>query len=156
MSGCHVALETMTHPQILPPVTLLLGLYLRFPCHKDLHNTQGYVLSRVWLCNPDPMGCTPPGSPVHGVLQARILETSAVFYSRGSSRPRGWAWVSCISCIGKRGFFTTEPPGKPISIFDRYQILWNDQMPTPNALHYQLANAFNMCDFAIPRSSGWP
>ena len=56
----------MTHPQILPPITLLLGLYLCFPCHKDLHNTQGYVLSCVWLCNPDPMGCTPPGSPVHG------------------------------------------------------------------------------------------
>ena len=37
------------------------------------------------LCNP--MGCSPPGSSVHGILQARILGWVATSYSRGSSRP---------------------------------------------------------------------
>ena len=37
------------------------------------------------LC--DPMDCSPPGSSVHGILQARILEWIAISSSRGSSRP---------------------------------------------------------------------
>ena len=51
-------------------------------------------LSHVWLC--DPMDCSLPGSSVHGILQARILEWVAVPFSRASSQPRGWAHVSCI------------------------------------------------------------
>ena len=42
------------------------------------------LLFRVWFsCNP--MGCNPPGSSVHGILQARILERMAIPSSRGSS-----------------------------------------------------------------------
>ena len=43
------------------------------------------------LCPPlcDPMGCSPPGSSVHGILQARVLEGVAMPSSRGSSQPRG-------------------------------------------------------------------
>ena len=40
------------------------------------------------LC--DPMNCSLPGSSVHGVLQARILEWVAMPSSRGSSQPRDW------------------------------------------------------------------
>ena len=47
------------------------------------------------LCNA--MDCSPPGSPVHGVLQARILEWVAISFSRGSSLPRDWTQVSCIA-----------------------------------------------------------
>ena len=43
-------------------------------------------VSRVQLCNP--MDCSPPGSSVHGILQARILEWVAMPSSRGSSQPR--------------------------------------------------------------------
>ena len=39
----------------------------------------------------------PPGSSVHGILQARILEWVAIPFSRGSSQCRGWTWVSCIA-----------------------------------------------------------
>ena len=42
----------------------------------------------------DPMGCSPPGSFVHGILQAEILEWVAVCYSRRSSRPRDRTQVS--------------------------------------------------------------
>ena len=39
----------------------------------------------------------PPGSSVLGILQARILEWVAIFFSRGSSWPRDWTRVSCIA-----------------------------------------------------------
>ena len=58
--------------------------------------------SCLTLCNP--MDCSPPGSSVHGILQARILERVAISSSRGSSQPRNWTRVSCIA----GGFFTTE------------------------------------------------
>ena len=38
--------------------------------------------------------CSPPGSSVHGISQARILEWVAIPFSRGSSQPRTWTWVS--------------------------------------------------------------
>ena len=50
------------------------------------------------LC--DPMDCSPPGSSIHGILQARVLEWVAISFSRWSSRPRDWTWVSRI--VGRR------------------------------------------------------
>ena len=57
------------------------------------------LLSRDRLCNP--MDCSPPGSSVHGILQARILEWVAISSSKGSSWPRDGTYVSCISCISR-------------------------------------------------------
>ena len=70
------------------------------------------------LCSP--MDCSPPGSSVHGILQARILEWVAMPSSRGSSPPRDWTHISYIACIGRWGFFflvlfhflPLVPPGK--------------------------------------------
>ena len=66
-------------------------------------------LSGLWNCssgNPmcpplccfswDPMDSSPPGSSVHGIFQARILEWVAISFSRRSSWPRGWTHVACI------------------------------------------------------------
>ena len=47
------------------------------------------------LC--DPMDCRPPGSSVHGILKARILEEVAIHSSRESSQPRGQIHVSHVS-----------------------------------------------------------
>ena len=58
------------------------------------------------LCNP--MDCSPPGSSVHGTLQARILEWVAIPFSSETSPPRGWTQVSCIT--GR--FFTVWATGK--------------------------------------------
>ena len=58
------------------------------------------------------MDCSLPGSSVHGVFQARILEWVAISYSRGSSQPRDRTSLSCVSCIAG-GYFATKPPGKP-------------------------------------------
>ena len=51
------------------------------------------------LCNP--MDCSPLGSSVHEIFQARVLEWVAIPFSRGSSRPRDWTCISCVSCIGR-------------------------------------------------------
>ena len=64
--------------------------------------------SCLTLCNP--MDCSPPGSSLHGISQARILEWVVTTFSRGSSWPRDWTRISWIA--GK--FFIAEPPGKPI------------------------------------------
>ena len=45
---------------------------------------------------------SPPGSSVHGILKARILEWVVVRSSRGSSQPRDQTCVSSVSCIGRR------------------------------------------------------
>ena len=47
------------------------------------------------LC--DAVNWSLPGSPVHGILQARILEWAAVSFSRGSSQSSNWTWVSHIA-----------------------------------------------------------
>ena len=59
----------------------------------------------------DPMDCGPPGSSVHGILQARILEWVAMPFSRGFSWSRDWTHVFCGFFTGGR-FFITEPLGK--------------------------------------------
>ena len=49
----------------------------------------------------DSMTCNPPGSSVHGIFQARILEWVAISFSRGYSRPRDPTRISCVSSIGR-------------------------------------------------------
>ena len=56
--------------------------------------------SCLTLCNR--MDYNLPGSSVHGILQAKILEWVAVLSSRGSSQPRDRTQVSYVSCIGSR------------------------------------------------------
>ena len=58
----------------------------------------------------DPMDCSPSGSSVHGLFQARILEQVAIFYSRGSSQPRDLTASLETPTMAVR-FFTTGPPG---------------------------------------------
>ena len=62
-------------------------------------------------CNP--MDCGLPGSSVHGILQARILEWVAISFSRGSFHPRDRTQVSCIegrlfTVWATRGFLCKE------------------------------------------------
>ena len=47
------------------------------------------------LCNP--LDCSPLGSSVHGIFQARILEWVAIFFSRGSSQPSDRTRVSRLT-----------------------------------------------------------
>ena len=45
----------------------------------------------------DPMDCSLPGPSIHGILQARIVDLVAIPFSRGSSQPRDWTWVSWLA-----------------------------------------------------------
>jgi len=78
--------------------------------------------SCLTLCNPrlfattrlfaTPDSLQPPGSSVHGILQARVLEWVAMPSSEGSSWRRDQTRVSCSSYTAGN-FFTAEPPRKP-------------------------------------------
>ena len=69
-----------------------------FPCVVSLQ-------SCPTLCHS--MGYSLPGSFVLGILQAGTLEWVAVPFSSGSSRPRDWTRVSCVSCIGRWSVVST-------------------------------------------------
>ena len=73
------------------------------------NKTNNLILScervKVTLSCPtllDPMDCSPPGSSVHGILQARVLKWIAMPSSRGSSWPRDLTGVPYVSCIGRQ------------------------------------------------------
>ena len=53
------------------------------------------------------MDCSPPGSSVQGILQARTLERGAMLSSRGSSRPRDQTSISYVSALAGRLFATS-------------------------------------------------
>ena len=81
----HGLLCTMLFVQLLSCDLLFSGLF----CH--------------------PRACSPPGSSVHGIFQARILKWVTIFFSRGSSLPMDQTQVSRIT--GR--FFTIWATGKP-------------------------------------------
>ena len=62
------------------------------------------------------MDCSPPGSSVHGILQARILEWVSMPSSRRTSWPRDRIWVSYVSCIARQILsLPLTIPGKSLS-----------------------------------------
>ena len=63
----------------------------------------GVMWSVTQLCPTlcDPMDYSLPGSSVHGIFQARILECIVISFSRGSSQPRDWTRISGILCTGR-------------------------------------------------------
>ena len=63
-----------------------------------------------------PMDCTLPGSSVHGVFQARILEWVAISFSRGPSRSRDRALAFRVSCPAKQILLPLVLPGKPTRV----------------------------------------
>ena len=86
----------------LPMLTFLWGVYMRA---KSLQ-------SCLTLC--DSMDCSPPGSSVHGILQARILEWVAMPSSRGSSHPPQESNQHLLNLLHwQAGSLPLPPPGKP-------------------------------------------
>ena len=84
---------------------------------KNVHESESeseVAQSCPTLC--DPMDCIPPGSSIHGVLQARVLEWGAISFSRGSSRPRDRTWVSRI-------------PGRCFNLWPTRELIINFQWP---------------------------
>ena len=65
------------------------------------------VKSCLIFCNP--MDHSRPGSFIHGIFQARILECVATSSSRGSSGPRNQTHISCVPCIGRQILYHWAP-----------------------------------------------
>ena len=64
--------------------------------HSNLEHALGWVAQLCpAVCNP--MDCSPPGSSVHGILQAKILKWVAMSSSRGPYQPRDWTHISHIA-----------------------------------------------------------
>ena len=94
----------------------------RFQC------TTHSVPAQLCLTLRGPTDCSPSGSSLHGIFQARILGWASISSSRGSSQHRNGAQVSYIFLTGS-GFFTTESPGKPIYIHTYICVFINSRTP---------------------------
>ena len=78
------------------------------PSHRisDLESEVKVLVAQSCPTLHDPMDYSPPGSFVHGILQARILEWVAIPFSRESPQPRNWTWVSCNAVFWKSSLKT--------------------------------------------------
>ena len=92
--------------------------------------SESWTQSCPTLC--DHTDCSPPGSSVHGILQARILEWVDILFSRGPSWPRNQTQVSCIA----GGFFICRAIRKAL-VPQLYMILCDsmDCSPTGFSVH---------------------
>ena len=121
MGHCGRLYSLPSSSTAVSPPALPVFSWLREPCFCSdiwhgavsrkggfLPRTLGWIMAGIILCAVlvakscltlcDPMDCSLPGSSVHGILQARILEWVAISFSTGSSWPRD---QTCISCIGR-------------------------------------------------------
>ena len=76
------------------------------------------------LC--DSMDCSLPGSSVHGISQARILERVAIHFSRGFFQLRDWTQVSCIA--GE--FFTIWTTREALNLEQVLKIVYTENCKT--------------------------
>ena len=82
------------------------------------------------------MDCLAPGSTVHGSLQERILEWVVIPFSRGSSQPRDWTWVSRIA--GRCG---AARAGRRRDL--GFGFAWNGGIPCPHQVTW--SQPIDMC-----------
>ena len=88
-------------------------------CSAILH-FKSVLVSELCPTLCDPIDFRPPGSSVHGILQARILERVAIPFSRGSSQPRHQTSVSFIAGI----FFTSWATREDLLTFMYYLFIF--------------------------------
>ena len=83
----------------------------------SVHNTKVKKVLVVQLCLTlcDPLDCSPPGFPVHEILQARILEWGAIPFPRGSSQPREWN-LNLLHC--RQILYHLSHQGSPLMLID--------------------------------------
>ena len=91
-----------SYVSLVPLLPVNQYLYITNYSPDSIQSLVVLSLSLVRLC--DPMDCSPPGSSVRGISQARKLELFAISSSRGSFPSRD---QTCVSCIAGR-FFAAE------------------------------------------------
>ena len=102
--GCSLPRLGSSARRFLPRIPKIHSIIVTHSkSHCSYFNWAQSLHSCPALC--DPLDCSPPGSSVHGIVQARTLEWGAMPSSRVSSWPRDRIWASTIFCI-TGGFFT--------------------------------------------------
>ena len=76
------------------------------------------LVTQLCLTLCDPMDCSPPGSSVHGILQARVTEWVAISFSRACSWHRDWTQVSYLTGIS----FTVSATSENVLWIYEYQM----------------------------------
>ena len=89
--GCHFLLQYIQYIYIYLYMTSKI---LQIPFQKICCGGGCCLVTELCLTLCNPMDCSPPGSSVHWVSQARILEWVAISFSRGSSQSKSWTHVS--------------------------------------------------------------
>ena len=107
LSILHPAAWDHLTNKLLIPRSLSQGQLLEEPEHTPPLLVCVLVI-QACLTLWDPMECSPSGSSVHGILQARIQEWVAISFSKGSSWPRIEPRPSAL----QEDSFPSEPPGK--------------------------------------------
>ena len=100
-SKCHTSLCIVNNLQqyIFNSCIQSFGHYVFCIWHKSTIYCSYFCLyAQLCLIPRDPMNCSPPGFSLHEIFQTRTLEWVAISYSRGSSLPREWTHIPCISC----------------------------------------------------------
>ena len=85
-------------PSIEAPIPHVTQMNMPFSLYRSILYCYMYCLvtqscPSLW----QPCKCSLPGSSVHGISQAKLLEWVAISFSRGSSQPRDQTWVSCTA-----------------------------------------------------------
>ena len=88
----------------------------------------------------DPMDYSPPGSSVHGILQARILEWVAIFFSTGSSQPRTQTRVSCIADIFFTDWATREAAFSKVVVCESFNFSKSSPTITLSVFNFHFPN----------------
>ena len=107
-------------------------------------------VTQLGLTFHDPMDSNLPVSSAHGISQARILEWLTISFSRGSSRPRDRAWVSCTSCTAGR-FYTAELASQPPSPACRPSVGYPQRL-IERVILKKRQGAFSALSFSLPLS----
>ena len=91
------AFEKIQHPCIIKTLEKMgtEGTYLKIV--KAIYDRKESEVAQSCPTLWDPMDYSPPGSSVHGILKARVLEWVAISFSRRPSQPRDQTQVSCIA-----------------------------------------------------------
>ena len=134
-------LQFLTHPLLSPDLH-----NFAHSASISLHTLVGSVclslVTKSWPILCDPMDCSPPGSSVHGILQARILEWVAIFFSRDLPDPGIEPGPhASLASVGR--FFTTSTTSEALIVSTVYlqsplppkcTVIWNDVLPKKTVL----------------------
>ena len=152
-----VQIKTMVWKASTPTRTAITMLFNRKQVSSTSSNWNAYIAggsesesevaqSCPTLC--DPMDCSPPGSSLHGILQARVLEWGAISFSRGSSQPRDRTRFSRISG-GRSNLWATREALKSVlngtkaTRTQMIMLMWAKNINTLNILH-NTANEYSI------------